>query len=352
MGKHDTFRIGGREVGRGAPCLVIAEMGLGHDGSLGAAHAFIDAAAEAGADAVKFQSHIAEAEGTREEKFRVKVFPQDATRQDYWKRTAFGEEQWTQLKKHADDRDVLFLSSPFSIEAVHMLTRVGVPAWKVASGEVTNTPMLEEMTRTGLPVLLSSGMSRTEEIDQAVSFLSERDVPLALFQCTNRYPCPPEHAGLNLIGQFADLYGVPVGYSDHSAQPAAGIAAATLGACAVEVHVTFSRHCFGPDVPASLTVEELASLVAGIRFVERALGAPVDKDAEAESLADLRSMFMKGIVAARDLPAGTKIADGDLAFKKPALGLPPSRVADVLGRTLARGLAKDEPLTWGDLADE
>jgi len=347
-----TFRIGDREVGYGAPCLVIAEMGLGHDGSLGAAHAFIDAVAGAGADAVKFQTHIAEAESTAAEQFRARVFMQDATRRDYWKRTAFSEEQWKGLKRHADERGLLFLSSPFSIEAVRLLARVGVPAWKVASGEVTNLPMLAEMAETRLPFLVSSGMSLMEELDRAVAFVRERDLPLVLFQCTNRYPCPPEHAGLNMLAEYRARYDVPVGFSDHSGTAAAGLAAVTLGACAVEVHVTFGRHCFGPDVSSSLTVEELAALAGGIRYLERALASPVDKNAEAGQLGEIRAMFMKGIVAARGLARGARIEAADLAFKKPAVGIPVSALRDVTGKKLLRDIAADEPLTWKDLENE
>ena len=352
MTKHATFKIGNREVGPDAPCLIIAEMGLSHDGSLGAAHAFVDAAADAGADAVKFQTHIAEAEGTSAEQFRAKVFPQDATRQDYWRRTAFDEEQWRDLKKHADERDVLFLNSPFSTQAVQLLKRVGVPAWKVASGEVTNAPMLEAMAETGLPILLSSGMSGLSEIDQAVALILERNVPLLLFQCTNRYPCPPEHVGFNMIEEYRNAYGVPIGFSDHSGTAVAGFAAVALGACAIEVHVTFSRQCFGPDVSSSLTFAEFADLVSGIRFLDRALGATVDKDDEARALGDVRALFMKGIVAARDLACGATIAAEDLAFKKPASGIPASSYRDVIGKRVVRNLERDRPLEWKDFEDE
>ena len=232
------------------------------------------------------------------------------------------------------------------------MARVGVPAWKVASGEVTNLPMLAEMAETRLPFLVSSGMSLVEELDQTVAFIRERDLPLVLFQCTNRYPCPPEHTGLNMLADYRARYHVPVGFSDHSGTVAVGVAAVALGACAVEVHVTFSRHCFGPDVSSSLAVEELAGLVAGIRFVGRALSFPVDKNAEAGQLGDIRAMFMKGVVAARNLPRGGRIEAGDLAFKKPAVGIPVSSFSDVIGKKPLRDMVADEPLTWGDLENE
>src|SRR5215213_9239018 len=178
-------------------CLIIGEVAQSHDGSLGMAHAFIDSIADAGADAVKFQTHIAAAESTPSEPWRVKFSPQDATRYDYWRRMEFTEEQWHGLKRHADEAGLLFLSSPFSGEAVDLLAQVGVPAWKVASGEVTNPPLFERMAATGLPILLSSGMSSWADMDDATRRVRERHLPLALLQCTSAYPCPPEKLGLN-----------------------------------------------------------------------------------------------------------------------------------------------------------
>lgn len=345
------FKVGNRIVGEGQPCFIVAEIGLSHDGSLGAAHAFIDAVAEAGADAVKFQTHIAEAESTKEEKFRVDVFPQDRTRRDYWKRTQFSEEQWRGLKEHADKNGLIFLSSPFSLEAVDLLKRVGVAAWKVGSGETNNLPMLEELARSGLPVLLSTGMSFLEEVDEAVRVLQSQGVPLLVYQCTNRYPCPPEHIGLNMIEFYRARYGIPVGFSDHSGRVCTGIAAHCLGACSLEVHVTFHRKCFGPDVPASLTFEELKQLADSVRFMEVVYSHPVEKDQEAHGLEDIRGLFNKSIVPRVEIPAGKRFTLSDLAFKKPAKGIPAKDYAKVLGKRAIRNLKQDEFISWSDLAD-
>ncbi|MBI4236519.1 MAG: N-acetylneuraminate synthase family protein, partial [Chloroflexi bacterium] len=171
-------------LGLRGPCVVIGEVAQTHDGSLGLAHAFIDAIASAGADAVKFQTHIAAAESTPSEPWRVKFSPQDETRYAYWRRMEFTEEQWRGLKRHAEERGLLFLSTPFSLEAVELLERVGVAAWKVGSGETGNIPMLQRMLRSGTPVLLSTGMSPLAEVDAAVEQVKARDVPLAVLQCT------------------------------------------------------------------------------------------------------------------------------------------------------------------------
>jgi N,N'-diacetyllegionaminate synthase len=333
------------------PCLIIAEVAQAHDGSLGLAHAFIDAAASAGAGAVKFQTHIAAAESTPAEPFRVHFSRQDATRYDYWKRMEFTEDQWRGLAEHARERGLLFLSSPFSPEAADLLLRLGVPMWKVASGEVSDSPLFERIAASGLPVLLSTGMSAMAEIDAAVERLRARGLPVTVLQCTTAYPCPPEQIGLNLIPFFRGRYGGPVGLSDHSGTIYPGLAAATLGIEALEVHLTLSREMFGPDVPASLTTAELKQLVDGVRFIETMLAHPVDKDEMAQTMQPLRDLFTKSVVARCALPAGTVLAAHDLAAKKPGTGLPAARLPELVGRRLRRALAADEMLQESDLDD-
>jgi N-acetylneuraminate synthase len=330
-------------------CLIIAEVGLAHDGSLGLAHAFIDEVARGGADAVKFQTHIAAAESTPAEPFRVAFSRQDATRYEYWTRMELTEDQWRGLAGHARDRGLIFLSSPFSIEAVELLARVGMPMWKIPSGEVGNRPLLDAVAATGRPVLLSSGMSGLAELDAAVARVREAGVTLGVMQCTTAYPCPPERVGLNMLPVFRERYGGFVGLSDHSGTIVPGIAAATLGCDILEVHVTMSRGMFGPDVPASVTIEELRQLVDGVRFVERMQASPVDKDAVATDMAPLRAIFTKSVVARQPLPAGTVLAEAHLAVKKPGTGLPAERLPDLVGRTLRRDIGADEMILEDDL---
>jgi N-acetylneuraminate synthase len=342
-----SFSIGKRDVGGDAPAFVIGEVAQAHDGSLGLAHAFIDAIAEAGADAVKFQTHIAQAESTPSEPFRVRFSTQDESRYAYWQRMEFTEAQWAELARHAGERGLAFLSSPFSLEAVELLERVGVPAWKVGSGEVSNAPLLDAMARTGKPVLLSSGMSPLAELDAAVARLRTHSA-VAVLQCTSEYPSPPEHVGLNVITELAGRYDVPVGLSDHSGTIYPSLAAVVLGANVIEVHATLSREMFGPDVPASVTTAELRQLADGIRFLERALGHPVDKDRAAGELDELRGLFTKSIVASHDLEAGQLLEAADLALKKPGNGLPADRLDDVVGKTLRHGVAADTLLREED----
>jgi N-acetylneuraminate synthase len=346
------FVIDGKPVGTGHPCFVIGEIGQAHDGSLGFAHAFVDAIADAGADAVKLQTHIAEAESTAEEQWRVPFSRQDGSRLDYWRRTSFRSAEWRGLAEHAADRGLVFLSSPFSPEAVDLLTEVGVGAWKIASGEVLDVPVLDRLAGTHLPVLLSTGMSDMAEIDQAVALVRERGLPLALLQCTSIYPTPPERVGLNLLHEFRTRYSCPVGLSDHSGTVATGLAAVALGADLLEVHVAFSRRMFGPDVSSSLVVEELESLVRGVRHVETVLDHPVDKDLVAKELAPLHDLFTKSLVPSADLEAGTVLERTHLSAKKPGTGISAARIDDLVGRRLRRAVVRDQLLVDDDLEPE
>jgi N-acetylneuraminate synthase len=334
-------------------CLIIGEVALTHDGSLGLAHAFIDAIAAASADAVKFQTHIAAAESTPAEPFRVKFSRQDASRYDYWARMAFTEAQWRGLAEHCTERGLLFISSPFSIEAVDVLERVGQRIWKMASGEVSNTQLLDRVldhaVNTSAPVLLSTGMSPLAETDAAVARVKSRGVPVGVMQCTTAYPCPPEKIGLNMVPVYRARYGCWTGLSDHSATIYPGLAGAAIGLDLLEVHVTLSRDMFGPDVIASVTTAELRQLVEGVRFIERMRAFPLDKDASAAETAPLRRLFTRSLVANGALPAGTVLTREHFLIKKPGTGVSPDRLGDVVGKRLLRALSADQLLSPEDV---
>lgn len=340
-----TIDIGGRVVGAGRPCFVIAEVAQAHDGSLGTAHAYIDAAAKAGADAVKFQTHIAAAESTPGEPFRVKFSKQDANRYDYWRRMEFTPEQWAGLHEHCKEKNLTFLSSAFSFEAVELLERIGVPAWKVGAGEVNTVPMLEKMAATGKPLILSSGMSPFSELDRAVEVAKGN---CAVLQCTTSYPCPPEKLGLNVLGQLRERYGLPTGLSDHSGTIYAGLAAAAVGCDVLEVHIVFSKECFGPDTGSSVTSHELKALVDGIRFIEKANAHPVDKDALASEMTELKRVFGKSVVARHALSSGALLSAQDVTVKKPGTGIPAAKLNEVVGKRLKRPVAADTLLSMED----
>ena len=314
--------------------FIIAEIAQSHDGSLGIAHSFIDALKDTGIDAVKFQVHIAEAESSIYEPFRVKFSYEDATRYDYWKRMEFTPDQWIGLKKHCDECGMEFMASVFSNASVDLLEKTGVKRYKIGSGEVSNLLLLDKIAGTGKPVILSSGMSSYKELDRATEFLRSQNCDFSILQCTTAYPTKPEQWGLNVISELKDRYHVPVGFSDHSGDLFACLAATTLGAEIIEFHVTFDKRMFGPDSPASLTIDQVRLLVKGIRQIRTALNKTVKKN-EISQFSDLKDIFEKSLAVNRDIKSGTEITLEILEAKKPrGYGISASEYKSVLGRKL------------------
>lgn len=312
--------------------LIIAEVAQAHEGSLGMAHAFIEAAARAGADAIKFQTHFAAEESTPEEPWRVKFSTQDATRYDYWKRMEFTPDQWMELANHAHERKLLFISSPFSQKAVDVLTKAGVDIWKIASGEITNLLMLETIATSKKPVILSTGMSTYDEVRVAVDIFNKTGNELLILQCTSNYPVLPEKLGLNVLSELKTKFNVKVGLSDHSGNIYSGLAAVALGADALEVHVTFNKQMFGPDVPASVTFDDFSRLVEGCSWIKKAVLNPVNKDEMFIDMQEIRKIFMKSFVAKKFIPEGKIIDIDDLDLRKPVTGIPASELYFILGK--------------------
>ena len=329
---------------------VIAEISQNHDGSLGQAHAFIDAVAKTGADAIKFQTHIAAEESTLSEPFRVKFSYEDDTRYAYWERMEFTPKQWEELYRHATSVGLDFLSSAFSVKAFELLEQIGIPAWKLGSGEVFNEVLIKRMIATGKPMLISSGMSTYEDIAGQVKLIRGNGNECAVFQCTTAYPCPPEKTGLNVVKELLKRHpDCVIGMSDHSGTIFPSLAAVALGAKMVEVHVTMSPYMFGPDISSSVTIEELKQMVDGIRMTSTMLSQKVDKDTLTDDLKRNKQIFSKSVYIKRDLKAGTVISEDDIACKKPAEGIPTGEYDLVIGKKLAVDKKKDTPLKWDDL---
>ncbi|WP_026935507.1 N-acetylneuraminate synthase family protein [Christiangramia echinicola] len=319
---------------------IIAEIGQAHEGSLGMALKYINALAEAGVDTVKFQVHIAEAESSIHEPFRIKFSEQDKTRFDYWKRMEFSKEQWNLLKSSCEEKGVEFLASPFSNAAVDLLEELGVKKYKIGSGEVTNFLLLEKIANTGKSVILSSGMSSFKELDEAFDFLKNRSVDMSILQCTTSYPTEPENYGLNVMQEIRDRYGLRTGYSDHSARPETCIAAASLGAEILEFHAVFSRKSFGPDASSSLEIDEIKKLVTAVRNIEKALKNPVDK-MDNSKFSELKQIFEKSLAVNKDLPAGHVLRFEDLEAKKPSnMGISAKNFTKVIGKKLVISIQK------------
>ena len=347
------IQIRGRKIGAGSPSYIIAEVAQAHDGSLGAAHAFIDLAADAGADAIKFQTHFAEAESTRDEPFRIKFTTQDETRFDYWKRMEFTEAQWEELATHAEQRKITFLSSAFSQRAIDLLTRLNMPAWKIASGEVWNTQFIESMKNTGNPILLSTGMANWQEITDAINTIRHPnlDYPLGIFQCTSMYPTPLTHVGLNVLSEISSRFQTVNGLSDHTGSTSSPMAAIAMGADMIEVHIALHERQFGPDTVASLIPSQLKSLCRFRDDVHSMQSSPVDKDAMAAELGKVRSLFSRSIALVSSRSAGDVLQREDLTTKKPGSGIPASRLEELIGKTLAVDVSSERLLRIEDLMD-
>nr|WP_315255360.1 N-acetylneuraminate synthase family protein [uncultured Flavobacterium sp.] len=316
---------------------IIAEIGQAHEGSLGILYSYIDALATTGVNAVKFQMHIAEAESSEHEPFRIKFSLQDETRFGYWERMGFSLDQWKGIKKHCDEAGLDFICSPFSNLAVDWLEEVGVECYKIGSGEVNNFLILEKIAKTGKPVILSSGMSSYAELDETVAFLKERNVDFSILQCTTAYPTQPEQYGLNVIQELKNRYYVPIGFSDHSAKTETSIAATALGAEILEFHVVFDRQMFGPDAKSSLTISETKDLVIAIRNIKKALESPIDKNSN-ESFTTLKQIFEKSLAINKDLPKNHILTFEDLEAKKPkGFGIEASKFRAVVGKKLTFG---------------
>jgi len=281
--------------------LVVAEVGNVHDGSLGNCHAFIDAVAQAGADAVKFQCHL-ECESTAVEQFpaRFSFHPQDRSRTAYWRRMSFERHEWMDLSAHAHARRLEFIVSPFSTQAVTLCNNL-VDRWKVASGEMDNAALLFAIRDTNVPVVLSTGMAaNADEIHRAIGWLSRmqdrldatqddsfRRDQITVLQCTTEYPTPLEHVGLNYVNVWSHNLIVQGGLSDHSGTIWPSIAAAAIGAHMVEVHVCWDKRQFGCDVSSSVTIDELRKLVEGVRAMNVLWNNPVEKEKLTPALADV-----------------------------------------------------------------
>jgi N,N'-diacetyllegionaminate synthase len=326
---------------------IIAEVGSVHDGSFGNALKLIEAAAKCKVDAVKFQTHIASAETLPDAP--MPPYFKGEPRFEYFDRTGFSKAQWITIKKHCEDHGVRFLSSPFSIEAVELLEEIGADWYKIGSGEVTNIPMLDFIGSTGKHVILSSGMSTWEELDQAVEAIQKHHNNITILQCTSSYPCEYEDVGLNIMLEMKERYGLPVGLSDHTLTLYASLAAVTLGATIIERHFAYSRMMYGSDALHSLEPAEMTDLVQGVRAIETMQATKVDKDHIANRMGMMKDIFEKSVVSVVDIPADTRITADMIAVKKPGTGIPARRLDEIIGTTSVRSIPANTLLKEEDI---
>ena len=351
MGRAREVTVGDRTIGHGHPAYVIAEIGVNHDGSLERALTLVDEAAHAGADAVKFQTFdpAALAVGSAPlADYQQAGTSGVSTQLEMLTALALSASDFRVLATRCSELGVDFLSTPFDEPSAELLIGLGVPALKIGSGELTNTPFLAHCGALGVPVLLSTGMATELEIDAALTAVrrSGNDA-VVLLHCVSSYPTPVSEANLLAIVTLRERFGVPVGYSDHCLGLDVSLAAIALGSTVLERHITLDRELLGPDHAISLLPSELRELIDRARAIESALGDGIKAPREVE--ANTRQVARRSLVAARDLEPGHVVALADIAAKRPAGGLTPARRDDLVGATLTRGIRADEPFTPADV---
>ena len=346
------FEIDERRIGVSAPVFIVAEAGVNHNGNPALARRLVDAAAECGADAVKFQTFTVDALLTREAPkagYQVETTGAGESQREMLARLELGADRLAELRDRAGKHGLVFFSAPFDEASADALEALDVALYKVPSGEITNLPLLRHIAAKGRPIILSTGMATLEEVEQAVAAIrAAGDPPLALLHCLSAYPAPVEEVNLRAMDSLASRFGYPVGFSDHTLGIEIAVAAAARGAAIIEKHLTLDKTLPGPDHRASLDVAEFSAMVRAIRSVESALGDGVKRPMPSE--ADTRRVARKSLVAARALKAGERVAAGDLASKRPGTGISPAELPRVLGLRLTRDVAADEVIPWEALA--
>ena len=344
------FKIEGTEVGAFRAPYVIAEIAQTHEGSLGNAMAFIEVAKECGADAVKFQTHIASEESTPAEPWRKAFSRQDSSRYHYWKRIEFNFEEWRILKDYADELGIDFISSAFSPKACEWLSQLGMRTWKVASGEIYNAQFIDWIVETGDAIILSTGLSDSQDFRPVLRKIIDAGNPVALLHCTTQYPTASDQVGLNIFSEFyREFPDIPIGLSDHSGEIYPAIVSTYLGAQILEVHLTLHDKMFGPDVPASLSPDQLKQMIQGVNFAWSMRENPVIKDAQLAGLRREKSIFTRSLVARNDIKKGEVLSLDSVAYKKPGGGLPYEKVNALVGKIVQRSIKKNELIKETDV---
>jgi N,N'-diacetyllegionaminate synthase len=345
------IKIGGALLGEGEPCFIVAEAGVNHNGDVNLAKELIDAAKHAGADAVKFQAFRAERVVTKyaeKADYQKETTGSNKLQYDMIRRLELKDEEFKELFNYAEKNNIIFLSSAFDKDSVDLLSDLGVPAFKVPSGEITNFPLLRHIAEKKKPIILSTGMSTLNEIEEALEVIRERGVEdIVLLHCVTSYPAKIEDANLRVIETLRHRFKLPVGFSDHTLGITIPIAAAALGAVLIEKHFTLDRTLPGPDHRASTEPDELKDMIRAIRKVEKALGDGIKKPTEDEER--IKKVVRRSIVAKTEILKGTIITEDMLDFKRPGIGIEPRHLNEVVGRRAKKDIKPDELITFDKL---
>ena len=328
--------------------FIIAEAGVNHNGDINLAKKLIEAAKDAGVDAVKFQTFKAENAVTKnveKAEYQKETTGTEESQYDMLKKLELTEYDFKELADYAKDKDILFISSPFDKESVDLLDEIGVPVYKVASGEITNFPLLKYIAEKGKPIILSTGMATLGEIEDALRVIKEMGVDdVVLLHCVTSYPAKMEDVNLRVLETLRHAFKLPVGFSDHTLGTTVPIAAISLGAVVIEKHFTLDKNLPGPDHKASLEPDELEEMVVAIRDVEKALGDGIKRPTKEEE--EIKKVVRRSVVAKIDIPKGTTIAEDMLDVKRPGTGIAPKYIDIIVGKKAKENIKKDEIVTW------
>lgn len=346
-----TIKIADRRVGNGEPCFIIAEAGVNHNGDINLAKKLIDVAKETGVDAVKFQTFKAEREISKsaaKAAYQKETTGTEESQFEMVKKLELTEEDFAELFTYAGGKGITFLSSPFDEGSVDLLDKLGVSAFKVASGEITNFPLLKHIASKRKPIILSTGMSTIDEVKEALEVIRKQGVEdIVLLHCVSSYPARVEATNLRAIETLRQTLALPVGLSDHTIGITIPVAAVALGACIIEKHFTLDKNLPGPDHRASLEPEELRQMVEAIRNVEKAMGDGVKRPTKEEE--EIKKVARRSIVARVDIPEGTIITGDMLTIKRPGTGIEPKYIQKVVGVKVKADIKEDSMITWSDL---
>jgi len=331
-----NFKFGTEEIGGNNKAFIVAEVAQAHDGSVGYAHSFIDAAFEAGVDAVKFQAHYASYESTMNEPFRINFSFQDASRYDYWKRMEFTKSQWIALKKYTESKGLIFLCTPFSEFAVDLLDSIGVIGWKIGSAEASQKWLIDKIIQTGKPIIFSTGMSQIDDIDLIYSNLKEHNVKFAILHCMSMYPTPLDKIGIHNIREYSERYEVPIGLSDHSGVIWPSIYAIVNNAKIIEVHIKLNNLAFGPDTTSSLSVLQIKEIVEARDAFYIMENSRINEYKLSADLSNNQKIFSRSIALDANYKKGTKIEKGMILMKKPGTGISEKDITNIIGKTLSK----------------
>jgi N,N'-diacetyllegionaminate synthase len=338
-------------AGPNEPCFIIAEAGVNHNGDIGLAKKLIDVASDAGASAVKFQTFISENVVTRDAgkaEYQKVTTGEAESQYAMIKKLELSFDQFRELKKYADKKKILFLSTPADNECADFLNQLGVPVFKISSGEVTNYPLLKHLAALKKPVILSTGMSTLGEIEEAIRILESKGLKeIIVLHCITNYPSRIEDANLKVIDTLRSAFRYPVGFSDHTEGIITSLAAVAMGACVVEKHFTLDKALPGPDHSASLDPSELKALVTGIRQIESAMGNGERKLSPAE--AEIKKVARRSIIAGKEIKKGMLITEEMLVLKRPGTGLHPDFLPYIIGSRSRIAIRKDQLIRLNDI---